>query len=235
MKKLFFFLSLFMFIGVVNAKEITLDEMVDTINNGIITKEVIKLELATMNGDKPKWEEVIINAVRKDNCIDIALIYVGEEGIMGNVNACLLEDGKTLQSIIRYHEDDKYIPTKEIEIHDLLVFWAIEASDSFDEIKEYNKEDDNYLGLMSSYFDKCYREEMHACRTYISNYGNYEYTSDVELNEEAAKYVIKRLKEDKRAEDNKNMLYIIFLVGVGIAVLFVIAKMCEPKAKPIKY
>ena len=33
MKKLFFFLSLFMFIGVVNAKEITLDEMVDTINN----------------------------------------------------------------------------------------------------------------------------------------------------------------------------------------------------------
>ena len=102
MKKLFFFLSLFMFIGVVNAKEITLDEMVDTINNGIITKEVIKLELATMNGDKPKWEEVIINAVRKDNCIDIALIYVGEEGIMGNVNACLLEDGKTLQSIIRY-------------------------------------------------------------------------------------------------------------------------------------
>ena len=203
MKKLFFFLSLFMFIGVVNAKEITLDEMVDTINNGIITKEVIKLELATMNGDKPKWEEVIINAVRKDNCIDIALIYVGEEGIMGNVNACLLEDGKTLQSIIRYHEDDK--------------------------------DDDNYLGLMSSYFDKCYREEMHACRTYISNYGNYEYTSDVELNEEAAKYVIKRLKEDKRVEDNKNMLYIIFLVGVGIAVLFVIAKMCEPKAKPIKY
>ena len=69
----------------------------------------------------------------------------------------------------------------------------------------------------------------------ISNYGNYEYTSDVELNEEAAKYVIKRLKEDKRVEDNKNMLYIIFLVGVGIAVLFVIAKMCEPKVKPIKY
>ena len=235
MKKLFFFLSLFMFIGVVSAEDITLDEMVDTINNGIITKEVIELDKATLVDGKPKWEEIIINATKIDNGISIMFTYVGEEAHVGEVKAYLQEDGKTLKSVITYHEDDKYIPEKEIEIHDLLVFWTIEASDSFEEIKKYNKDDENYLGLMVSYFDKCYREEMHACRTNVSNYGNYEYISDVELNEEPAKYVIGRLKEDKRAEDNKNMLYMIFLVGVGIAILFIIAKACEPKAKPIKY
>lgn len=235
MKKLFLFLSLFMFCGIVNAKEITLDDMVNTINNGIITKEVIDLELDNKIDGKPKWEEVIINAVRKDNCIDIAFTYVGEEGIIGNVSACLLEDGKTLQSVIRYHEDDKYIPEKEIEMHDLLVYWAIEASDGFEEIKKYNKDNENYLGLMAQYFDKCYRKEMHACRTNVSNYGNYEYISDVELNEEPGKYVITKLKENKRKEDNKNMLYMVFLVGLGIGILFIIAKSCETKAKPIKY
>ena len=90
-----------------------------------------------MDGDKPKWEDVIINASLIDNGISIMFSYIGEEAHVGQVTALLQEDGKTLRSVITYHEDDKYIPTKEIEIHDLLVFWAIEASDSFEEIKKY--------------------------------------------------------------------------------------------------
>jgi hypothetical protein len=37
---------------------------------------------------------------------------------------------------------------------------------------------------------------MHSCRTYVSNYGDYEYTSDVELNEGAAEYFLEYLKEE---------------------------------------
>ena len=156
-----------------------------------------------------------------------------EVNIKGEVNATLLEDGKTLQSIIRYHEDDDYIPEAEIEIHNMLVYWAVEASDSFETIKEYV--DSNYIQMFEGYFDRCYREEMHACRTNVISYGNYEYISDVELNEEPGKYVIVKLKEDKREEHNSNMLYMIFIVGAVIGVLFIIAKLSEDKPKPIKY
>ena len=76
---------------------------------------------------------------------------------------------------------------------------------------------------------------MHACRTYVSSYGNYEYTSDVELNEEPGKYVIARLKEDKRDAHNQNVLYTVFMVGVVIAILFIIFKMFEKRPQPIKY
>lgn len=233
MKKLFIFLCLFMFMGVVSAKEITLDEMVDTINNGTVTKEFVKNKLELKVQDKKKYEEVIINAVKSENGISIMFSYVGDEAVLGEVNATLLEDGKTLQSIIRYHEDDDYIPEAEIEIHNMLVYWAIEASDSFETIKEYV--DSNYIQMFEGYFDKCYREEMHACRTNVISYGNYEYISDVELNEEPGKYVIVRLKEDQREEHNNNMLYMILIVGVVIGVLFLIAKMSEDKPKPIKY
>lgn len=234
MKKLIMFISLFMFVGSVSAKEITLDDMVKVINEGEITKEFVKNEKSIKDDKgKKKYDDVVLNATKTDNGIQIMYSYFGEENVVGQVNATLVEEGKILRSVISYHEDDEYIPETEIKVHNLLVYWAIETSDSFKEVKEYV--DEAYIVTFDEYFNKCYRKEMHACRTYVETQGNYEYTSDVELNDEATKYLITELKETARKDKNRKILFAVAGVAAVLGVLFIIAKSCEDKPKPIKY
>ena len=235
MKKVILFIVMFLFVGNVYAKDITLDDMVNVINSGVITEEfkASKLSEVDEKTKEKKWASVTIGATKKDNGIEISYAYSGKEIATGTINAKVIEDGKTLQSIISYKKDDDYKFENEIELHNLLVYWAIEASDGFSTVKEYVSE--NYISLFDAVFNKCYRKDMHSCRTYVSNYGDYEYTSDVELNEGATEYLIDYLKEEDRKEKNTDMLLMIAGVGVVILILFIIAKSMEEPVKKVKY
>lgn len=233
MKKLFAFILLFLFIGSVSAKEVTLDNVVNTINNGVITEEYKNSKLEEVNGNVKAWENVSIKAKKVNNGIEITYEFSGDTTVTGTINAVMLEDGKTLQSKFNFNEEDKDNNKYRIEIHDMLVYWVIETSDGFEKIQKYVSED--YINKFNSYFNKCYREELHACRTYVESYGNYEYVSDVEMNEESANYVISLLKKEARSEKNNEILFYLLIAGVVIAVLFFIARSMQSKVKPVKY
>ena len=233
MKKIFMFICLFLFIGSVSAKEVTLDNVVDTINNGVITEEYKNSKLALVEKDENVYDSVSIVAKKVNNGIEITYEFSGDTTITGTINAIMLEDGKTLQSKFSFKEEDKANNELKIEIHDMLVYWVVETSDGFEKIKEYVSED--YINRFNGYFNKCYREELHACRTYVSAFDNYDYISDVEMNEEPANYVIGLLKEEARKEKNNEMLFYLLIAGVVIGIIFVIAKSLQPKAKPVKY
>lgn len=242
LKKIIFTLCLFMVMGVVSAKELTLNGIVDSINNGVFTKEYInkKLEEYDLETKEKKWKEVIINATTDGNSINVSYTLVANEGFenqTGSFVANIINEGKTLQSIIKYTDKDEYKPLTEIELHDMLVFWEIESTEGFNTIKEYEEYivDVGYLNKFNGYFNKCYREEMHACRTYVSSYGKYEYISDVELNEEAANYVILLLQDEARADHNRTILIYVAIFGVVVGLLYFMAKSAEPKAKAVKY
>lgn len=242
LKKLIFTLCLFMMMGIVSAKEVTLNDMVNSINNGIFTKEFVNRKLEEVDGatKSKKWKDVIINASTDGNTLTVSYTYVGNEGFenqTGSFTANITEDGKSVQSIIKYTDKDDYEPTNEIELHDMLVFWEIESTDGFKTVKEYEEfiVNDGYLNKFNGMFSKCYRQEMHACRTYVSSYGKYEYISDVELNEEAVNYVILLLQDEKRADTNRTILIYTGIFGVVVAFLYFCLKSNEPKAKTLKY
>lgn len=225
-------ICMFFMMGCVSVSAITLDEVSNVINNGNITKEFIEKKKTEINPDtkKAKWNSVKLFSNVSGNELSIDYEYDSDQEVVaGNVTATIQEDGKTLKSVITYNEKDDYHYVNEIELHNLLVFWVIEASDGFETIKEYVEKD--YLNKFNPYFDKCFRQEMHACRTNVSTYGNYEYISYVELNEEPANYVIGLLKEEARKAKNQEVLYMLLIAGIIIGVLLLIAKSLQPKQK----
>ena len=226
---------MFLFVGNVYAKDITLDDMVNVINNGVITEEFKENKLSEIDDKTTEklWNNISITAVKINNGIEVSYAYSGKSVEVGKFSATMLDDGITLQSKISYKKDDEYKYENEIELHELLVYWAIEASDGFTKVKEYLDKD--YITFFDAVFNKCYRKDMHSCRTYVSNYGDYEYTSDVELNEGAVEYLIDYLKAEDRKEKNTDMLLIIAGVGVVILILFIIAKSMEEPVKKVKY
>lgn len=222
--------------GIVSAKNVTLDDMVDVINDGIITDEFIAMKKSELNNETKEllWNDVKVNAYVEDGMLYVNYEYsTDEEVIAGGVEAIILEDGKTLKSEITYNQYDDYFWEREIELHNLLPLWEIEASDGFEEIKKYVKE--NYIRKFNTIIDRCYRQEMHVCRTSVSTYGDYVYTSDVELNEEPANYVLKVLKEEKKEQDNDRLMAVLVVIAVIVGIIMLIMKGSEPRPKPIKY
>ena len=137
MKKVIFLVCMFFVMGCVSVKALTLEGVSNVINNGNITKEFVEKKKKEINNitNKSKWNDVRITSNVSGNAININYQYVGgEETVAGNVTASLQDDGKTLKSIITYKEKDSYHYEREIELHNLLVFWVIEASDGFETI-----------------------------------------------------------------------------------------------------
>lgn len=228
----FFMLS---FCITVSARNVSLTDMVEIINEGVITKEFIdsKLNEKDDNNSK-KWKDVTIFAQVVNEQLLVNFSYSnGTEVTSGNVVAKVLDDGKTLSSTIEYNDDENYHYENEIEVHDLLPLWEIEASEGFKTVKEYV--DSDYISKLNSIIDRCYREKMHVCRTSVNSYKNHVYTSDVELDEGSVNYVISVLKEEKKSADNKKMVAVVGSVALILIVIFLIFKSSQPKLKTIKY
>lgn len=233
---LLFVMFLFLFGINVNAKNVTLEDMVDVINNGTITNEYLeskKSELDEENG-KLKWDNVIVKAYIDDGMLYIDCEYITPDEVNAvGVEAIIQEDGITLKSVIEYNEKDEYHYEREIELHNLIPLWEIEASDGWEKVQEYVESD--YINKLNSIIDRCYRQEMHACRTSVSTYGQHEYISDVELNEETANYVISKLKEEAKEEANDKLNARLLVLAIILILVMLFIKIIQPKAKAIKY
>lgn len=232
------FFVMFLFIGAidVNAKNVTLEEMVDVINNGTITSEYLESKKSELDEDtgKLKWDNVIVKAHIDDGMLYIDCEYITpEEANAVGVEAIIQEDGITLKSVIEYNEKDEYHYEREIELHNLIPLWEIEASDGWEKVQEYVESD--YINKLNSIIDRCYRQEMHACRTSVSTYGQHEYISDVELNEEAVNYVISKLKEEAKEEANDKLNARLLVLAIILILIMLVIKLLQPKAKAIKY
>lgn len=230
--------AIFLFIvGInVNAKNVTLEDMVEVINNGTITKEFLESKKSELDEEtgKPKWEDVIVKAHIDEGMLYIDYEYITpEEAIGGGVETVIQEDGITLKSVIEYNEEDEYHYEREIELHNLIPLWEIEASDGWEKIQEYVES--GYINKLNSIIDRCYRQEMHACRTSVSTYGQHEYISDVELNEEPANYVISKLKEEAKEEANEKLNARLLVIAIILILVILVLKLLQPKAKAIKY
>lgn len=232
------FISLFFLGIIVNAKTVTIEDMIQVINNGEITKEFLNTKQNVTDKDGNKlWKSVTLRAhLSDDNALQISGQYqVNNDDVtkLFIVKAYMQEDGKTLKSVIEYNEKDEYHPLEEIEIHNLIPLWEIEASDGWKEIKEYVDKD--YINKINSIIDRCYRKEMHACRTSVSTYGQHEYISDVEMNEEAANYVITKLEDEAKEIANDRLMVLLLVVAIILILVILVLKSFEPKPKTIKY
>lgn len=235
-----FMVGLFFFGITVNAKDVNLEDVVDVINNGDITKEFKKDKLAEKDPDTGKklWKEVEIRAHLLSNQVYIQFTYSNDDNVVDNtVIANVLDDGLTLQSNIEYSDKDseeilRIIPYK-IELHDLLPLWEVEASGEWKEIKKYVS--GSYINKLNTIFDRCYRKEMHLCRTSVNTYDKHVYTSDVELNEKAALYALSVLKEEKKEADNDRLMAMLAIAAVVLVIIILLLKSKEPKPQVMKY
>lgn len=231
-----FMIFVFGFGIVVQAKNVTLSEMVEVINDGIITKEFIKAKKAEIDDKtkEKKWTEVNVSAYTEDGMLYVDYEYSNkDEVVAGGVEAKILEDNLTLKSIINYNEKDDYLYEREVELHNLIPLWEIEASDGFKEIQEYVESD--YISELNRIIDRCYRQEMHVCRMSVRTYGDWEHVSDVELNEEPANYVLSVLKEEKREADNDRLMGILTVVAIVLVVLMLILKSASKEPKKTRF
>lgn len=233
---LFYALIMFSFCITVNARNVSLNDMAEVINDGVITKEFVENKLNEKNEDSnsKKWKNVVITAQVVNDQLYVNYSYSGNtETANGTITAKILDDGKTLSSTIEYNDNDDYHYEREIEVHDLLPLWEIEASDGFKEVKEYVS--GGYISKLNSIVDRCYREEMHVCRTSVNTYENHVYTSEVELNEGPVDYVISVLEKEKKDADNQKMVKTLGVFAIILVIIILILKSFEPKPKPIKY
>lgn len=233
---LLFVMFLFLFGINVNAKNVTLEDMVDVINNGAITNEYLESKKSELDEEtgKLKWDNVIVKAYIDDGMLYIDCEYITPDEVNAvGVEAIIQEDGITLKSVIEYNEKDEYHYEREIELHNLIPLWEIEASDGWEKVQEYVESD--YINKLNSIIDRCYRREMHACRTSVSTYGQHEYISDVELNEETANYVISKLKEEAKEEANDKLNARLLVLAIILILVMLFIKLIQPKAKAIKY
>ena len=111
--------------------------------------------------------------------------------------------------------------------------WEVEASGEWKEIKKYVS--GSYINKLNTIFDRCYRKEMHLCRTSVNSYDNHVYTSDVELNEKAALYALSVLKEEKKAADNDRLMAMLAIAAVVLVIIILLLKSKEPKPQIMKY
>lgn len=235
-----FVIGLFFFGITVNAKSVSLEDVVEVINSGDITKEFRKDKLSEKDSDTGKklWKEVEIKASAINNQVYIQFTYSNDDNVMySTVVANVLEDGLTLQSNIEYSDKDSEENLKiiryKIELHDLLPLWEVEASGEWKEIKKYVS--GSYINKLNTIFDRCYRKEMHLCRTSVNSYDNHVYTSDVELNEKAALYALSVLKEEKKAADNDRLMAMLAVAAVVLVIIILLLKSKEPKPQIMKY
>lgn len=239
MKKInifFFSLVMFLFCGSVNAKVVTLDDMVVTINEGVITEEFIDMKENEKDEktDKVKWQDAQVRAYLEGEILVVEYTYTNKDVVAtGKINATMQDDGITLKSVIEYNDKDEYHPLEEIQLHNLIPLWEIEASDTWDEITEYVEK--GYIEKINTIIDRCYRAEMHACRTSVSTYGQHEYISDVEMNEAAASYVLEKLEEEAEEAASKKFNGFIAVIGIILALIMLLLKSAQPKRKAIKY
>ena len=235
-----FVIGLFFFGITVNAKSVSLEDVVEVINSGDITKEFRKDKLSEKDPDTGKklWKEVEIKASAINNQVYIQFTYSNDDNVMySTVVANVLEDGLTLQSNIEYSDKDSEENLKiiryKIELHDLLPLGEVDASGEWKEIKKYVS--GSYINKLNTIFDRCYRKEMHLCRTSVNSYDNHVYTSDVELNEKAALYALSVLKEEKKAADNDRLMAMLAVAAVVLVIIILLLKSKEPKPQIMKY
>lgn len=239
MRYLLFGLIVFGVCLVVKAAEVTvtLDEMVKVINNGVITEEYLETLKNEIDSEteKKRWKNVSISASTIDGGLSIKYSFEGNEEIRsGEIRPTIIEDGKTLKYVLYFNEDEADYYKYDIEVMNLIPLWEIEASDKFAEIKKYVKND--YITNLNNIIDRCYRQEMHVCRTSVSTYGDWEYISDVELNDEPANYVITILEEQKAQDDNDRLMARLAIIAVVLIIIIIVLKSStEPKKQAIKY
>lgn len=231
-----FTLLMFSFCTNVNAKVISLDDMVTVINEGVITEEFIDMKETEIDEEtgKVKWKDVQIRAYLEGTTLYVEYTYTNKDVVSsGKISAVIRDDGITLRSVIEYNDKDEYHPLEEIEVHNLIPLWGIEASDSWKEITKYVES--GYINKINSIIDRCYRAEMHACRTSVSSYGQHEYISDIELNEAAANYVIEKLELEAKEEASKKFNGLLAVVAIILISIMLLLKASQPKKKAIKY
>lgn len=235
-KKLFLFVSLLFTFTFVSAEGVSLDRMVEVINDGVITDEYLDMKSHEVDSDtsRRKWKNVVLKADHTEDTLTVSVQFEDFDGIYAKGFTAYLVDGN-LKSEINFTSKDLEEKNfdDEVELHNLLPYWEIEASSGFSEVKNYLKS--GYIKKLDEIFDKCYKEEMHLCRTHIDSIGSYSYISEVEMNDEATNYLLKVLKKEAKAEKNNKLTLFVVLVGIVILFVFLILKLKEPKPKALKY
>ena len=228
-KKLLFIFTIFLsilFIGNVNADNITIKRFVDVINKGDITKEF--LETA-----KKSYKEIYLDAELIDDnsfILNYSAEYARkneydemEYGAFSN-SITFVFDSETdiLEGERTYDTKTEKADELVVNVMKLVPLWTVEASSKYENIKGYIGKDSKITSL-NNIFDRCYMEKMGVCYTEVTHYNEISYVSKVEMSDKGADYAISQYKvQEREKEDDAFMdkLFKVFIVLIILVVFF---------------
>ncbi len=227
MKKIIYLLILlFIFTFSVSAKEISPSKVAGVINNGDVTSAFIKkhknCEISiNASGSTNISVKYDVSCKTKEDDEEVTKNYNGVfELVYDSANNRLETEVKVLKKEIG---NDPYL----IHVMKLVPYWDAEASEKYSQIKKkFGKK--NVLEEMERIFDRCYLGEMGVCYMETPSYGDMIYSAKIVLDDTAADYALKVLKEDSEAKDNRELNKKLIIAAVGLLALIVIFKSLTP-------
>lgn len=227
MKKIvYIIILLFIFTFSVSAKEIAPSKINDVINNGEVTKAFIKRHKncdisIKASGSTNVSVSYNVSCKVKEDKEEVTKNYNGNfELVYDGANNRLETEVKVGKKEIG---NDPYL----INVMKLVPYWDAEASEKFTQIKKKIGKKD-VLEEMERIFDRCYLGEMGVCYMETPSYGDMIYSAKIVLDDTAADYALKVLKEDAEAQENKELNKMLIIVAVGLLALIVIFKSLTP-------
>jgi len=237
MKKFLFMIGiLFIFILSVNADTFSISKVNDVINNGDITSEYIK-KLgddcntkinSVLNGDDTLTisYDITCKVKKDDQEIEEKDSNTFTFKLDNQSNILVFESTEKedlLEEHIYYEDVLKLVP-----------YWGAEASSKWDEMKKYMTTG-SYISKLSEIFDRCHMEEFGVCYSKIPGYQKIEYVARIQLDDTAGTYALKKLKEEKKKLEQKELNKKLFIVAGILLVAIIFCKSMAGPNKKMKY
>ncbi len=217
---------LFIFTFSVSAAEIAPSKITSVINGGDVTAAFkAKHKNCTINLSASGSTNIAVRydvscTSKKDDKEEVNNYNGGFELVYNSSTGMLETEVKVLKKEVG---KDPYL----INVMKLVPYWDAEASEKYSQIKKkFGKND--VLTRMEEIFNRCYLGEMGVCYNEVSSYGDMIYSAKVKLDDTAANYALKVLKEEEEQQSNRQMNKKLILVAIGLLVLIVVFKSLTP-------
>ncbi len=237
--KLVFSLLVFV-IGVITVSAYTVDDFVNKVNNGEVTKAFVEKE-------KKEGCKVVINATSSGSSVNIAYHFTCEEekeevinnkkekvkketyNLDGSINYSMNGENILVSSLDRTEKEDKADPFYE-KVISLTPYWGTEMSTKYSEISKYIKKNHkgDILEAFKEIFNKCYMEEMGVCYSKTPGMTASNYLGKIKMDDSGASYALKELKREQREIDNKHLIIRLGIIAGGLVVLIIVLKSLVP-------
>ena len=228
MKKIIYiFILLFIFTFSVSAKEIAPSKITEVINKGDVTIGFMKnrkncdIDISASGSTNILVKYDVSCTIKNDDKSEETKEYHGSFELIYNSEKNRLETEVKVGK--KELGNDPYL----ISVMKLVPYWDAEASEKYSQIKKKLGKK-NIYEEMEKIYDRCYLDEMGVCYMETPSYGDMIYSAKIVLDDTAANFALKKIKEDEEAQDNKKLNRTLIFIAIGLLALIVVFKSLTP-------